>query len=867
MEKSPINELNNTTPNSDTVNSITQNAIHRQPLQYNDLDTTNQIQSGPSGSSSSSHELGSHDLINSATSVDDERIDYTEAWLKDNQNSREIISRLNSVAEKLDFNKVQTGFVKENHEDYFNLDKKVQNQFLFDVLPSFEMYHSVQFTSPRDSFENPDNHDFPPDYFNYQNDALSCCPSSTNHSLIDRTPDAASLLTRGDDFSSISSHVPTALTPSLSISRAPTPATATSANPAATTTTAAGSSSASAAAPPPDAYFDQDYEKNLIDRSHTLPNYDSFDIEVDVHITKDVPKPNEKPELESMLKEYTSGDVVHGYVVVRNTSDTPIHFQMFHVTLEGYVSIVDAENKKQILKRFLTMVDLSASWSYGCISPSTNIKYEPYDIDSDGCVIGLRNDRILAPNTKYKKFFAFKFPTNLLDNTCRHQQEVHTLLPPSLGIDRIKKKGKFSNIEVNPLLNYGHSGTRGSPILTKDLSQEKLSISYSINAKVIGTTPRRPDRLVLLKDSEYALRFIPFGFGVPLFSSKASLEAMCQTIEHNYNMAERILKLNEGTQTEEVENFDSSLKARQLSLGSNHSYGYDSTSSRFPLRNNKNFQGPKAETQLKYFQNASSSKSSLFGKLKKNSKSNVPSGSGLIVVSTNIPKDGLSYHSPKLVKQANEVENLSEADVKNIDELSSSLTSSEKRILRDLNINIKFSPSDNSLDMPPPEIKSITPKLIAMNIYSSSSIPIKLSPDLFKTTDFNKLKTKFERYYKAFVELEEKFIENSMDISRHVDSSVIQDIKAMKDLKVEKIPLSVFEPVNYKSNWVKTSTKEWERSIELKLKYTNDMNETLVPNFQSCLLSRIYCVNVDVVFENGQSCELVVPVRVRKFAD
>lgn len=854
MEKSPINKLNNTTPNSDTVNSITQNAIHQQ--QFNQNDSINQIQGG--STSGSSHGLEGHDLINSATSVDDERIDYTEAWLKENQNSREILSRLNAVSEKLDLNKVQTGFVKENHEDYFNLDKKVQNQFLFDVLPSFEMYHSLQFTSPRDSFENPDHHDFPPDYFNYENNAQNCYPTSTNHSLIDRTPDAASLLTRADDLSTISSYAPTAITPSLSISRAPTPVTAAAA------TTPGGATSSPA---PPDAYFDQDFEKNLIDRSHTLPNYDSFDIEVDVHITKDVPKPHEKPELESMLKEYTSGDVVHGYVVVNNTSNKPIHFQMFHVTLEGYVSIVDSENKKQILKRFLTMVDLSASWSYGCISPSANIKYEPFDIDHDGCVIGLRNDRILAPHTKYKKFFAFKFPTNLLDNICRHQQEVHTLLPPSLGIDRIKKKGKYSNIEVNPLLNYGHSGTRGSPILTKDLSQDKLSISYSINAKVIGTTPRRPDRLVILKDSEYALRFIPFGFGVPLFSSKASLDAMCQNIKHTYNMAERILKLNEGTQNKEVENFDSSLKARQLSLGSNHSYGYDTHDhGRFPLRNTKSFKGPRAETELKYFQKNPNARSNLFGKLKKSSKSTATSGNGLIIVSSNIPKDGLPYHCPKVLKQANEIKNLSEADVKNIDEMSSLLTSNEKRILRELDINIKFTPSDNSIDMPPPEIKSIKPTLVAMNIYSSASIPIKLSPDLFKSTDFVKLKSKFKSYYEAFAQLDEKFDEQLMDLSRHVDNSIIQDIKAMKDLQVEKIPLSVFEPVKYKSDWTKCSTKEWERSIQLKLNFKNGMVETLVPNFQSCLLSRIYCVNVDVVFENGQSCELVVPVRVRKFA-
>lgn len=52
----------------------------------------------------------------------DERIDYSNALLKENKNSKEILSKLNDdngVA--LDFNKVQTGFVKEKlNQDQFN---------------------------------------------------------------------------------------------------------------------------------------------------------------------------------------------------------------------------------------------------------------------------------------------------------------------------------------------------------------------------------------------------------------------------------------------------------------------------------------------------------------------------------------------------------------------------------------------------------------------------------------------------------------------------------------------------------------------------------------------------------------------------
>lgn len=761
------------------------------------------------------NQLGQSHIANDQEDQDngfeDERIDYTNALLRERKKSQEILSKLNASQGELGSNKVQIGFAQHVNDDHFKqMDTKTQNQLVFDVLPSFEMYHAFQFTS---STENSNVE--PPDYFNTQE---SC--------------ESESFMTMNDETSS----------------HATTPA------------------NTSFHSIPSSSPLFEDIGRNIIDKSHTLPHIDTDNLQVSVHVTKDVPLyPNIKYEMESMLKEYTSGDVVHGYVVVDNVSDKPIQFQMFHVTLEGYITIIDKENKKQFIKRFLTMVDMSASWSPGCVSPTANISFEPLSKDQDGFILGLRNDRIIAPHTKHKKFFAFKFPYNLLDNVCRHQQEVHTLLPPSLGVDILKNKGKFSEIELNPVLNYGHLGTRGSPVLTKDLSQRKLCVSYSINAKLIGASPKNPTTLSVLKEDEYALRFIPFGFAVPLFSSKKTLDTMSESIEHGFEMAKRVLKLNVEGNADEVQKFDLEIKTRQLKVSSIDYSG--SANQSFPLRN-KHFGGSdfsKVEAQLTYLEG----KSKFLNMLKNGQRKaslNVTK-SGLITVSAKIPKDGLPYRSPSLLRKTNEVSKLSEIGLKNYDTLSSSLSMNEKQKLTFLKLHLNFIPSDNSLEVIPPSIKFVKASLIVFNIYSPSPIPIKLSQDLFlKEKDLQRLKAKFQNYHETFTDLQAKFKSNSIDINSYLDKSILQDIKSMKDLQVDKFSIQAFDYSIDESTW-ESSHGSWERDVNLSLSFKEKITETLIPNFQSCVLSRVYSIGVEIGFKNGQTSELFVPIRIRKFDD
>ncbi|CAM9012411.1 unnamed protein product [Wickerhamomyces anomalus] len=129
------------------------------------------------------NQLGQSHIANDQEDQDngfeDERIDYTNAMLRERKKSQEILSKLNASQGELGSNKVQIGFAQHVNDDHFKqMDTKTQNQLVFDVLPSFEMYHAFQFTS---STENSNVE--PPDYFNTQ----ESCESESFMTMNDET--------------------------------------------------------------------------------------------------------------------------------------------------------------------------------------------------------------------------------------------------------------------------------------------------------------------------------------------------------------------------------------------------------------------------------------------------------------------------------------------------------------------------------------------------------------------------------------------------------------------------------------------------------------------------------------------------------
>lgn len=706
-----------------------------------------------------------------------DKIDYSNALIREFGRSQasDEIRRLNSDS--------QVGVLTDFAKDKLITNGK-NNDIVFDVLPSFQLYSSLQHPSNESS-------NFPPDY----------SPSISSFPSISRASTSTNSETRSDLISDSTSL-------------------------------------------PNEPFIEDDFfNKNLIDNLNKLPKKINHALDIQIHITKNVPVPNQPYEPESALKEYTSGDIVNGYIDIVNKSKVPIPFQAFYVTLQGYISVVDVENKKQILKPLINMVDLSACWTLSCISPSGNINYEPLSKDFDGAQLGLTAERIILPQQKARKFFTFKFPYNTLDTCCRHQQELHTLLPPSFGLDALH--GFNANIEIDKTLNFGRIPKLGSPILTKDLSTKKLSINYSINATMCDIKPiNNSKKMVIIQQNEHALRFIPFGFGVSLFSSRNAINQLKGSIRSNLKNAERCLKL---LNNEDLE-IDNQIKLQQISLSSKDNLN-------FPLRNKTNPDFSKIETGLTFNSNDSSKKLLSF---KSNKLSN-----GFLSISTSTQKDGLPYISPSLIRKVNEATQLTALGFENLKGLDNVLTTNEKKKLDNLKINFNFNPSDFNNDVINlPKLNNVEVSLLIVNTSSISSIPIKLSADVCDPSEFNHFQKEFIEFNDELINLEAEFKKVGKDIEEYIHKDVLSDIKAMKSMKNESFEVDVFKSnIHSESDWENVNNS-YSKNLEINLEFLNNIKETLIPSFQTCLISRTYFIQVKFFF-GKQSTYLRIPIRLR----
>ena len=228
---------------------------------------------------------------------------------------------------------------------------------------------------------------------------------------------------------------------------------------------------------------------------------------------RQAPRFGQSPQCENMLKEYTSGDIIHGYFTVENKSSKPIKFDMFYLTLEGKTSSKTTTpfGVQKTSKIFLRMVDMAASWSYNQEDVNTGEDLFGFYDSVDQTRFGLPNDRTLNPGDKRKKFFTFKIPNQLLDITCKHRHFSHSLLPPTLGFDRAQgSHAELSAPIFSESLGYGRLSERGSSLLLNDNSRNSL-IGYSINAMLVGKDVTS-GHVCLMSEQKYSIRIVPFGF-------------------------------------------------------------------------------------------------------------------------------------------------------------------------------------------------------------------------------------------------------------------------------------------------------------------------------------------------------------------
>ena len=597
----------------------------------------------------------------------------------------------------------------------------------------------------------------------------------------------------------------------------------------------------------------------VIDKLYTLPKL-STPIEIIIKITKHVSLPPYRPEEESILKEYTSGDIIHGYCVIENKSNEPIKFEMFYVTLEAYTSVIDKKKGTRTMKRFLRMVDLSASWSYTNIDIASGFRYKCRAKDFDDAILGLNNNRILEPGLKYKKFFVFKFPKQLLDTTCKQEHFSHCLLPPSLGIDKYRDDCKYSGIRVNHILGCGHLGTKGSPILTNDFCDDELSINYTIDTRIVGKDPKT-QKLNIMKEHEYNIRFIPFGYHSSLIGERnpeTQLKDLEGLIEERLNVLRNIfdrLRRNEPIKNTDIHGTDlvgtiddsSELdsdeilarKLDQLHIKNRLNYN-DHTQSPYEDIKKCERRNDIVESELRYrikgkasskigifssFLSSSSSSSALSASASLTSSINNSEGknnsdiidssrikeksinhkhldkTGMILVGAVIPSRALPYHAPSLLHKTNAFENKSKYAQDNWIKLTSLLTEEEKTGLDKIKINLTCLQSNNCLDHDPPEIQSISTELIIITVKAENSIPIRLSSKLLlDSKELNSMKARFTKYMAQIKTDYENFRKNKIKLNELYNMNRLQSGREVSLNFTNFIPNQLYSNVESLAN-------------------------------------------------------------------
>lgn len=784
---------------------------------------------------------------------------------------------------------------------------------LVDILPSFDMYNVLHRHIPQGNV-NPELHDFPPVYIAEQSNSTTTTTTNLMNDL--------------EVTNTVHYSIPT-----------------------------------------DDVQDDLNDNDNInIDKLYSLPKLNKSPIDIDIRITKNPAKPHTmKYEEQSMLKEYTSGDIVHGYCIISNQSSQTINFEMFYVTLEAYISIINKEIGKRTVKRFLRMVDLCASWSYTDIDPSTGVDYVPGEIDHyDGSVIGLTNNRVLQPNTRYKKIFMFKLPTNLLDVTCKHEHFNHCQLPPSFSVDKFKNGFKYANIEVNDVLGCGHMGIKGTPILTNDLSNDGISINYTIDARIVGKD-LKIKKLNILKEKEFNLRFIPFKF-----SSLNQIDAIekndnqiferqlkdlrnlieerltaLKKIQERLMQNEKITNLDiHGTDISGNLDLDIELNSQEiLQRKINQLHITNRLDNSMADLSRMKYMEPKLNTmeaQISYrfksgkhknkYYNGNLNNSGFFSSLlgssnsvstlrsSSNSKSNLDSqvlspqidtsnddiindknislinksltepkeNSGLIVLTTNLPVESLPYYSASLLKKVNKFDLKNKHDQENWIRLSNLIPDEASKPLKKISLKVNCILSNNSLPHVPPTIQNITTELIVINVVSDSSIPVKLSTTfLMNQKKIKDIKSIFVEYseeakngatmFKAneshlnkLFNMDRVGNERKLKFEDIISKSLMSDIESMVNLKVNQTSLVDFfkkqniTDTNYQ--WRQTDVNQFAMTVDVNLDINNKSLRTIVPNFETCLCARFYCLRINVKFSNGiGSTSIDIPITVKNF--
>lgn len=623
-------------------------------------------------------------------------------------------------------------------------------------------------------------------------------------------------------------------------------------------------------------------EEKILDNVYRLPNLSLYpnkvgdNIRLEIHFTKEIGELGKKPEfINPFVYEYQQGDVISGYIVIENASPKPIPYDMFVVLFEGVFMIVNSDHGKPAvpvkMKKFLELFDFSASWTEATINRLRSESHNPYVwldfVDPvDGISISLSNEKFLKPHKKYKRFFTFKIPHNLLDSECNnHNLSKHVKLPPTIGVTAKNKQHVKSSISssqkfedfsfLDTSISYGVTARFIGRVHPIEQEFGKISIPYSDK----GLQDSKGDPFIVLKELTNYVRVIPQTF--ILTEEAMSLKA----IENQILFQNLILRIEE-----KIKSGKELIKQVSNATTSNDS-NRELSVVEFDVAKREQLYKPDVLPETKE-QSSSLKHYESFTLFNKKSFTGTSTIVGVLHLSTPKVNYCIDYIPPKEYRiQTN--------------------TNPSWKLKMPLKISIKsFESSVKNHNLP--TIKSVTADLVVVTIKSPKyPIPIEFDHEMvcnnetdisFEETIFkNNMVEPFKEYALELYQLSQKLGEENFQIERQLT----EDIKAMCQLQYK---ISELHLANLKINghsWNK-NTINWPISkkeanvtvdVAINLEYLShqllkSLPESLksynrfnfVPDFQSCYMSRLYHINLNVVLSCGTKCQLKVPLQIQK---
>lgn len=644
--------------------------------------------------------------------------------------------------------------------------------------------------------------------------------------------------------------------------------------------------------------------ETILENSHKLKRLSSTNKEisqslsVNIYLTESIGKIGETYKvIDPLSLELKQGQYIYGFVKITNKTNKEIPFDMFSVQLEG-CSIFGNGQKTLVeppthIDRFLSMFDFHASWNDAYLDRLVTDHNDPFGYivikdPIDDTEVQLNIQKVFKPNTSYKKFFTFKMPEKLLDSSCNHNLIQHLQLPPTLGVSKnevvtsLRQKWKRGDPAQQQQQHLAHDEKHKYASLCKDFAIPDTSISYCISARIIGRasgyddlvgphniiSKQSPDEFVVANEDYTYLRFIPVTN--PIFELNRSmihqearlfyrnmLTNIQQAIELGKDLAAAtpLESLHSPSPPPDLQPTTSNVEMSKMQQSYYSKVNQDS-------HNSGSSNQKKSSDKIEVF--APFKKKSVFGKSSKLI--------GLIAISTPRKEYKIDYQS-QIIKPKKPI---------------------NTKITIPIDLSFIFAENQTSATSSTlPDFKSVSAEVVAVTIKSKRlSIPLVIHSDMLFENKNSQSDTFDMLIIRKFQKLSLELAKLLRDVGQSrlgIDKQLIRDMKCLSNLSSKYTALKC-KQVSIKANdgsehdnlssisWQKEKLSreqiKFSQNLEITLDLANLLHRPapntaggefcLIPDFQTCLMARLYYIHLDFKLSNTDKIALKIPLTIQR---